>query len=105
MGLLVLDETRFEQYHESLTQLLTKHEGEFCYDLNVPGRLLSTGNSNINRVIAMRFSSKEGMERFFSDREYKMNRGRHVLRAFASGEIVFGYETPTRRYCDDSDTL
>jgi len=32
------------------------------------------------------------MEKFFSDREYKLVRGRHVLKCFAGEEIVFGYE-------------
>ena len=32
------------------------------------------------------------MENFFSDREYQLIRGRYVLKSFAGGEIIFGYE-------------
>lgn len=91
IGLNVLDSKKLSDFHASIKPLLATHDGEYCYDFNAPSALFSNRYKVINYVFALSFSSKEKTTEFLADNNYRKVRGRHVLKTFASDQIIFGY--------------
>lgn len=92
IGLNVLDDTSFEEFHSAIKPMLCRYDGEFGYDFDVPSALLTSQYRKINHIYTLSFASKKKMKGFFADKDYLMIRGRHILKSFRPEQIIFGYE-------------
>lgn len=92
VGLNVLDDKRFDEFHSAIEPLLSRYQGQLGYEFTVPASLLARHSHKVNRVYTISFASKERMESYFADSEYLKTRGRHILKSFATEQFIFGYE-------------
>ena len=92
VGLNVLDELKYDQYRAAMKPILSDFEGHFGYDFKVSDVLISAGNTDINRVFTINFSSKNKMESFFSDRQYLDSKEKYFVDSVGSTTIISSYE-------------
>ena len=92
IGINVLNNESFVEFHSAIQPVLYRYEGEFSYDIDVPSTLLTGRVIKINHIYTLRFTSRVKMEEFFSDREYLLVRGRHILKSFRPEQFIFGYD-------------
>lgn len=94
VGLHVLDDLKYESYRKAMKPILADYEGGFGYDFTVSEVLISpeNGNSDINRVFTINFSSKNKMEGFFSDAQYLVVKERYFVESVGSATIIASYE-------------
>ena len=95
IGLNVLDDHKYENYRSAMSPLLTSYEGYFAYDFKVSDVLISEGNTDINRVFTINFSSKNKMESFFSDSQYLKIKEKYFVESVGSTTIISSYEKDT----------
>jgi uncharacterized protein (DUF1330 family) len=97
VGLNVLDDNKYNDYRTAMKPILSDYEGSFGYDFRVSNVLISAGNSDINRVFTINFSSKNKMDGFFSDSQYLAVKDMYFVESVGSTTIISSYEkTPDR---------
>ena len=92
VGLDVLDDLKYNDYRSAMKPILSDYEGYFGYDFKVSEVLISEGNSDINRVFTINFSSKSNMEGFFSDSQYLVVKEKYFVESVGSVTIISSYE-------------
>ena len=92
VGLNVLDDSKYDNYRTAMKPILSKYKGYFGYDFKVSDVLISEGNTDINRVFTINFSSKNKMEDFFSDPQYLEVKEKYVVESVGSTTIISSYE-------------
>ena len=95
VGLNVLDETMYAEYRSAMKSILSDYEGGFGYDFKVSEVLIPEGNTDINRVFTIDFSSKNNMEAFFSDAQYLVVKEKYFEESVGSVTIIASYEKNT----------
>ena len=75
--------------------ILSSYEGYFGYDFKVSDVLISQGNTDINRVFTINFSSQNKKESFFSDPQYLVAKEKYFLKSVSSTTIISSYEKDT----------
>ncbi|WP_127714368.1 DUF1330 domain-containing protein [Halobacteriovorax sp. HLS] len=71
VGLDIKNDEKYSQYREAMTPLLEEYGGGFRYDFKVAETLKNEEGRVINRVFAIFFKSKESMNDFFSNTNYR----------------------------------
>lgn len=92
VALNVLDDFKYDQYRAAMKPILSEFEGHFGYDFKVSDVLISAGNTDINRVFTINFSSKNKMESFFGDRQYLAAKEKYFVDSVGSTTIISSYE-------------
>jgi len=92
VGLNVLDELKYTDYRTAMKPILSDYEGYFGYDFKVSEVLISAGDTDINRVFTINFSSKSKMEGFFSDSQYLIVKEKYFVDSVGSATIISSYE-------------
>lgn len=92
VGLNVVDDLKYNDYRGAMKPILSAYEGRFGYDFIVSDVLLSEGNTDINRVFTINFSSKNKMEGFFSDPKYLVVKETYFVESVGSATIISSYE-------------
>ena len=92
VGLTVLDDSKYEDYRTAMKPILANYEGYFSYDFKVSDVLISQGNTDINRVFTINFSSKNKMDCFFADPQYLEAKEKHFVESVGSTTIISSYE-------------
>ena len=95
VGLQVVDDLKYSDYRAAMKPILSDYEGRFGYDFVVSDVLISEGHTDINRVFTINFSSKNNMERFFSDPKYLVVRKTYFIDSVGSSTIISSYEKNT----------
>ena len=95
VGLNVLDALKYDDYRTAMKPILADYEGHFGYDFKVSEVLISEGNTDINRVFTINFSSKNKMEGFFSDSKYLVVKEKYFVESVGSATIISSYEKDT----------
>ena len=92
VGLYVIDDEAYTNYRKDMKPLLEKREGGFRYDFKVSEVLKNEEGRPINRVFVIYFGSKELMDNFFSDPEYKVVREKHFESSVEHTTIISEYD-------------
>ena len=92
VGLNVLDDLKYDDYRTAMKPILSNYKGHFGYDFKVSEVLISAGNTDINRVFTLNFSSKNKMESFFSDAQYLVVKEKYFVDSVGSATIISSYE-------------
>ena len=92
VGLNVLDDLKYNDYRTAMKPILTNYEGYFSFDFKVSDVLISEGNTDINRVFIINFSSKNKMDAFFSDSQYLVVKETYFVESVGSSTIISSYE-------------
>jgi len=92
VGLNVLDDLKYDDYRAAMKPILSDYEGSFGYDFKVSDVLISEGNTDINRVFTINFSSKNKMDGFFSDKKYLVVKEKYFVESVGSATIISSYE-------------
>ena len=92
VGLHVLDDLKYDDYRAAMKPILSDYEGYFGYDFKVSDVLISQGNTDINRVFTINFSSKNKKEGFFSDPQYLVVKEKYFVQSVGSTTIISSYE-------------
>jgi len=95
VGLNVLDDCKYSDYRAAMKPILSNYDGHFGYDFKVSEVLISEGNTDINRVFTINFSSKEQMEGFFSNPQYLLVKEKYFVDSVGSTTIISSYEKDT----------
>jgi uncharacterized protein (DUF1330 family) len=95
VGLNVLDDFKYDDYRAAMKPILSDYEGRFGYDFKVSDVLISEGNTDINRVFTINFTSKNKMENFFSDSQYLVVKEAYFIESVGSTTIISSYEKDT----------
>ena len=95
VGLNVLDDHKYNDYRTAMKPILSDYEGHFAYDFKVSDVLISAGNTDINRVFTLNFSSKNKMDGFFSDAQYLVVKETYFVGSVSSTTIISSYEKDT----------
>jgi len=95
VGLNVLDDLKYDDYRAAMKPILSDYEGRFGYDFKVSDVLISEGNTNINRVFTINFSSQNKMESFFSDSQYLVVKEKYFVESVGDATIISSYEKDT----------
>ncbi len=92
VGLNVLDDDTYEDYRIAMKPILYDYQGRFGYDFKVSEVLISEGDTDINRVFTLNFSSKNKMDSFFSDPQYLIVKAQFFVKSVGSATIIAGYD-------------
>ena len=95
VGLNVLNDLKYEDYRTAMKPIISTYDGRFGYDFVVSDVLISEGNTDINRVFTINFSSKSKMEGFFSDAQYLVVKENYFVESVGSTTIISSYEKDT----------
>ena len=90
-----MDDLKYDDYRAAMKPILSEYEGRFGYDFKVSDVLISEGNTDINRVFTINFSSKNKMEGFFFDSKYLVVKETYFLESVGSATIISSYEKDT----------
>ena len=93
VGLNVSNSLMYQEYRDNMTPILHTYSGQFGYDFKVSEVFISETKNKINRVFTIRFSTKEKMEAFFLDKEYKKVKEAYFENAVESTTIISSYLT------------
>ncbi|MBL4594887.1 MAG: DUF1330 domain-containing protein [Flavobacteriales bacterium] len=91
VGLNVTDSLMYQTYRANMMPILHSYGGQFGYDFIVSEVLISETNHEINRVFTIRFLSKNKMEAFFKDEDYKMVKAKYFTNSVESTTIISSY--------------
>ena len=95
VGLNVLDDIKYDAYRAAMSPILSDYEGHFGYDFKVSDVLIPAGNTDINRVFTIVFSSKNKMDGFFSDFQYLVVKETYFVESVGSATIISSHEKDT----------
>jgi len=92
VALQIKDNEKYSAYRKAMSPLLAAHEGGFRYDFKVFEILKNEEGRPINRVFAIYFGSKDQMEKFFINEEYKKIKSEYFASSVEATTIISEYE-------------
>jgi uncharacterized protein (DUF1330 family) len=93
VGLKIKDPDLYQSYREAMGPILKAYGGGFRYDFWIRETLKSESSDPIDRVFAIYFQDKPGMEEFFANPDYLMAKKKFFEESVESTTIIASYET------------
>ncbi len=92
VGLQIKDNDLYSKYRKAMAPLLEIYGGGFRYDFKVSDVLKNEKGHPINRVFAIYFESKNHMNDFFSDEDYKRVKLRYFELSVEATTVISEYD-------------
>lgn len=92
VGLQIKDDNEYSRYREAMSPILKQYGGGFRYDFKVSQTLRNEEGRPINRVFAIYFVDKKGMDEFFSNSDYLDAKAKFFDASVEATTIISEYE-------------